>query len=187
MIIQIKKGHPQLGPSDGCAMMFNEEGKSYATGPAWKIKNGKWNSLAEIQSTEPIVETLKEDRTSLRFRIIYEFEDKEITVSETITLRPGYVEVKDEILGDIDSMMITWPVLVFDGKNDTKVNFSKNSVNLELNEKKMNFSIIKPANIKMLMSCNKINHRNGIVQIAYTKIEGNEVTYRINLPKNELE
>lgn len=181
--IQLKEGHPQLGPSDGCASLFSGKGKSIATGPAWLDKNGKWKSLAEMQPEKPIVEILQEDQTLIKFKVKYEL-DNGMELSETITVNQGEIQIEDEIVGAIAKMRITWPMLVSDGKDETKVDFSKRSVQLELDSKKMRFLVKSSELLKLYKSDKKLNHRNGIIQVAYAEFEGNKATYSLAVPKN---
>jgi len=181
--IQIKNAHPQLGPSDGCASLFSGKGNSVATGPVWLDENGKWTSLAELQPENPEVEIIQEDLYLVKFRLIYMLDDG-LKLEETIRVNQDEIQIEDEIIGSIERMRITWPVLVSDGKDKTRVEFSSNSVDLELNSKKMRFFVESPEKVKIYNSGKKLNHRNGVVEVACVEFKGNKAIYRLSIPKN---
>ena len=74
--IHLKNGHPQLGPSDGCAEKYSGKGNCFAVGPAWKDAAGNWTKLAELTGTSPVFEILETSTNQVRFKLTYVIEDK---------------------------------------------------------------------------------------------------------------
>lgn len=69
--IHLKGGHPQLGPTDGCAPKFSGPGVNWAVGPEWRDESG-WHRLAAMSPPRPSVETLEETPQRTRFRVTYD-------------------------------------------------------------------------------------------------------------------
>ncbi|MHC4799112.1 MAG: LamG domain-containing protein, partial [Planctomycetota bacterium] len=69
--VHVKGGHPQLGPSDGCAPKYSGNNVNLSIGPAWEDHNGEWHRLADISPTVQKVEILEESPQRAKFRIVY--------------------------------------------------------------------------------------------------------------------
>ena len=67
-------------------------------------------------------------------------------------------------------------MLVFDVKDHVEINMSDSSVFLELKGKGINFSLIKSGDLKLKGSGDQLNHRNGVVDVAFVEFAGNKIT-----------
>jgi len=179
--IHIKGSHPQLGPSDGCAELFSGKGNCFAVGPAWQDMQGAWKYLAKVKSDKPIIRILKESSEQVIFQVQFIAED-EVTVIETINISDGKIIVKDELHGKVNRMKVTYPMLISDGKNKTNVVLSGNKLELELQSKKLGFVVTSEKNGKIIRSNKLLNHRNGVVEMAFIESDTNSVTYAIEKP-----
>ena len=177
--IHLKHGHPQLGPSDGCAAKFSGKGVRLSVGPAWKNKNGKWVKLADISRVKPRVEILKEETEVVRFRVIYDLSTVRLT--ETVTINREGVTVEDVVDSDrVEAMRVYYPMLVFDGKDRTVVDMKGNTVRLTLKGKSVRFSILEPRDLTLKRSGTKLKHRNGLIEAAFVEFKGNRAVYRVS-------
>jgi hypothetical protein len=188
--IHIKGGHPQLGPSDGCAPLYSGAGVNIATGPAWQEPGGKWRALAELSPPTPTVEILEQEPARTRFRVSYARfsagkDPAPIRLSQTILVEPSGVTVTDEIAGDVERLRVTWPMLVSDGAAETRIDLSGNSVSLKLGDRGTRFSLLEPAGVTLSRAGNRIPHRNGHVEAATAEFAGKRAVYRITaLPQS---
>jgi len=185
--VHIKGGHPQLGPSDGCAAKFSGRGVNLCIGPAWQDTTGAWDRLAEISSSAPKVEILDETLAKTRFRVIYEIKPRKdratlaLRLTETITVEPNGVTVEDELSGgDIQAMRVYYPMLVFDGLEKTKVQMEGNTVALKLGSRGVRFTILEPRNAILQRTGKTLVHRNGLVEAAFAEFNGRRAVYRIS-------
>jgi len=179
--VHVKGTSPQLGPSDGIASMWNEEGTSIALGLKWQNKDGGWTSLAQ-QKTEPSkVEVLEESKDRVAFKVVYDLEEG-VSISETISIENNSVVVENKIEGADGKKRLTWPMIVFDGKDKTKVTNDEQSMKLELAGNAIAFKVDK--SIKPIISVpeTEYNHRNGIAKVAEVVFDGDEIKYTISLP-----
>jgi rhamnogalacturonyl hydrolase YesR len=182
--IHVKGGHPQLGPSDGCAPLYSGEGVNIATGPAWQEPGGQWQSLAELSPPTPTVEILEQDPARTRFRVSYALlsagtEPAPIRLTQTILVEPSGVTVTDELTGLGERMQVTWPMLVSDGKASTQVKMSGNSAFLKLDGRGNRFTLLEPAGVILSRSGKPVPHRNGLAEAATAEFAGKRAVYRI--------
>ena len=171
--IHLKDGHPQLGPSDGCAPYFSGKDAFLALGPAWRV-DGKWIRLAECKGHTKKVTVLEENRERVRFLVAYSGASQEITID-----KDGVTVVDEVSLGGVDAVRATYPMLVFDGKDETDVAMRDNGVKLTLAGKSAVFEILEPKGAMLQRSGKQLKHRNGMVEEAYVEISGRRIVYRI--------
>jgi hypothetical protein len=173
--IHLKDGHPQLGPSDGCGPKFSGEGVSLAVGPAWRT-DGEWKKLAESKEAPLDVTVLEETPQRVRFQISY------TNVSQTVTIDQAGVTVEDVITADgADAARVYFPMLVFDGKDETKVAMDGNTVTLELAGKSVKFTVLEPQGLMLQRSGEQLTHQNGMMEAAFAEAKGKRVVYRISV------
>ncbi len=210
--IHLKDGHAQLGPSDGCAARYSGKGNLLAVGPAWKDGDGHWTKLAELTGCKPTVEILGSTTAQVRVKVTYRIVDNQtgtrvdvtpdnvrsqreadasaentLQVSETFTVKPDAVLVENTVEGgDALQLRIYYPMLVFDGLNETDVQIDHNSVCLWLQDKGIRLEAVKPSGIGLVRSGQKLNHRNGIVEPVYWDVNGTTAHYRITAIKEGL-
>jgi rhamnogalacturonyl hydrolase YesR len=178
--VHIRGSHPQLGPSDGCASKFGGKDVSVAVGPSWQNADGSWSSLASWQQSDPTVEVIEESLKRSRFKISYSANN--VTVSETVTVEKGKITVEDELSGDVAKMRVTFPMLTFNGKEETAIQTAKNTATLSLEGKRIRFTALAPNSATLVRSGKKYGHRNGMVEPLYFEVQGNKAKYSINMP-----
>lgn len=178
--VHLLGGHPQLGPSDGCAPYHSGKGNFVATGPVYRGSDGEWHALAEHTSV-PSVDFLKQNADSVSFRVAYKTLDN-VSITQAITLDHEGVTVRDEISGDTEALRITWPMLVFDGQQEAQVNQNHDSIQLTLDGRSVKFSVLEPSRVKINRGGQRIKHRNGLIEVATVDMHGSKATYRISVP-----
>ncbi|MCX6375724.1 MAG: hypothetical protein NTU88_06785, partial [Armatimonadetes bacterium] len=184
----IKGTNPQLGPSDGVVHKFDQKtkedlgGENLSAGPAWEDASGKWHRLADYNTdSPPKVEVLDETPDRARFRVTYSGDfDGATRITETITVEPSGVTVEDSLEGkDVKRMRVYYPMLVFDGLEESKVEMSGSSVMLSLRDGAIRFAILDPSDAQLKRTGVRLSNRNGEVEAAYADIEGLHARYRI--------
>lgn len=172
--VHLQNGHPQLGPSDGCAPYFSGPGTFLAVGPAWRI-DGKWTKLAESRGNTHQVTVLEESPQRVRFRIDYS------GVSQQLTIDKGGVTIEDTLtLNDADAMRVYFPMLVFDGKNDTEVRIDNHELHLGCGGKGIAFTVMEPKGLTLTRSGMRLKHRNGMMEAVFAETTGKRMVYRIS-------
>jgi hypothetical protein len=182
--IHVKGGHPQLGPSDGCAPLYSGEGVNIATGPAWHEPGGQWQSLAELSPPKPTVEILEQNPARTRFRVSYaRLTDANnplpMRLTQTFLVEPSGVTVTDELTGSSERMRVTWPMLVSDGAESTQVELAENMATLRAAGRGTRFTLLEPDGVSLVRSGKQLGHRNGTVEIASAEFPGKRAVYRI--------
>ena len=88
--------------------------------------------------------------------------------------------IEDVVTADgVDAMRISFPMLVFDGKNETTVELKDNAVRLTLDEKSVHFAVTEPAELKLQRSGKRLPHRNGMVEATTAETTEKRMIYRI--------
>lgn len=186
--IHLAGGHPQLGPSDGCAEKYSGKGVQLAVGPGWRDGQGAWHSLAE-QSGEPAVEVLEQQPARAAFRVRYALAG-DMRVTETITCDATGVTVVDEVVGPAaKAMRVSFPMLVTDGLKETEVTVQGGEIRLRLEGKGERVVLLEPAQGTWQRSGQKVGHRNGMAEAVFSTMEfaggenGGKMVYRIEAAK----
>lgn len=187
--VHVKGGHPQLGPSDGCASKFSGTDVNIAVGPLWQDASGAWRSLAETSPPAPRVDIVEEKPDQVVFRVTFsELRVKGragpgITVMEAITVEPAGVTVRDEITSSsVKSLRISYPMLVFDGLQKTQIRMNGNTLEMSMDGKGVQFEFLQPAGATLQRSGKELNHRNGTVEPVYGDVPGRTAVYEIRAP-----
>ncbi|WP_158655196.1 hypothetical protein [Flavivirga eckloniae] len=186
--VHLKGGHPQLGPSDGIASYINKDKKSVALGPLWQNEEGTWVSLSEQKNKSSKVEILESNTKEAKFRITHDItnpgkKSSQVTIIETISITDGKVVVKNEFKGVVGNKRLTWPMLVYDGKDRVNVQLTESMASLELKGKGVQFNVETPKNVSLKRKQVELKHRNGICDVAYAEFSENTVIYSLT-PKN---
>ncbi|QBG47594.1 hypothetical protein EGM51_09370 [Verrucomicrobia bacterium S94] len=171
--IHLKNGHPQLGPSDGAASFFSGEGVNLAVGPSWKKADGTWEKLADYNGRNPWVQTLEEEPGKVCFKVNYP------ELSQTITIDKDGVTVED-VIKSSEGIRVSFPALVYDGKEHSVVEMVENQLSLMLEGKGVTFTVLEPQGLELKRSGVELNHRNGVVEEVYAETSGNRISYRIS-------
>ena len=171
--VHLRDGHPQLGPSDGCAPGLSGNNTFLAVGPTWSHKDGSPRRLAR-SGNKPKVEVFDQSPERASFRVTYP------QVVQTLTVDRDGVTVEDTITdADASAVRVTFPMLVFDGENKTDIVMKENSVRLKLAGKGVQFSVLEPQGVTLKRVGEQLKHRNGIVEAAVGEIPGKRVVYRL--------
>ncbi len=177
--VHLKDGHPQLGPSDGCASKYSGRGVNLAIGPEWldpaSSDKGTWHRLAALSPSEPTIEILEQSPARVRFRVIYE----EPQLTETFTLDEKGVTVEDRCDAAVRRMRITYPMLTFDGRTKTNIEIDGSRISLKRDGRGVSFRLLEPEGAVLRRSGETLNHRNGLIEPATAEIAGHRVVYRI--------
>jgi hypothetical protein len=197
--IHLKDGHPQLGPSDGVVgksffspflvsllawietsrmvgdavvewwrmrwpyrLIHHWLGQELAVGPVWKTAARK-------------VEVLDETTRQVRFRVTF---DK---ATETLMLNADGVRVEDETANP--AFRVYYPILVFDGREETKVKMDGARATLELDGRGVQFTVQEPADAKLVRLGKRLTHRNGLVEPVFVDIQGAKAVYSVTPTK----
>ena len=72
-----------------------------------------------------------------------------------------------------------YPMLVFDGLEETKVQLAGNAVTLTLWDGSIRYEVLEPAGVELKRAGTRLDHRNGQVEAAYADIKGLRAVYRI--------
>jgi rhamnogalacturonyl hydrolase YesR len=179
--VHLKGGHPQLGPSDGCAPYYSGKGVNVATGPAWQEAAGTWRTLAEATPSAPQFEILSETPRKASFRVTYsKVGPSSATVIETVTVEPDGVTLEDEVRGDgICAMRVTWPMLVFDGLEKTQVEMQGHTAAVSLDGRGVRLTVLEPATAVLRRTGRVLNHRNGQVEEVVAEFQGTRAVIRL--------
>lgn len=177
--IHLKGGHPQLGPSDGCAPLYSGKGINYAVGPAWKDAKGNWTKLADLTAI-PEIKVLEESLTQTMLKITYKIKESEVTLTERITVKPHEVLVADQLSGkNINQLRIYYPMLVFNGKDKTKTQMDQKTLRMQLEQKNVSFEILNSPESTLTRTGQILKHRNGLVEMVYFDTNEKIAQYRI--------
>ncbi len=182
--IHVRGGHPQLGPSDGCAPYLPGHGVNRAAGPAWRTPDGAWVRLADLRpGRAPAVEVLRETPHEVVVRVTH----AELPagtgcvarVRSTYAVRREGVTVEESIEGDVDAMRIEWPMLVFDGRARTDVRMNGNVVEARLDGRGVRFAVLEPAGAVLRREGREIPHRNGIVDTVLAETPARRIVWSL--------
>ncbi|MDH7601341.1 MAG: hypothetical protein QHI38_04255 [Armatimonadota bacterium] len=184
----IRGSNPQLGPSDGIVHKFEPKtkkdlgGENMCVGPAWLDSAGVWHRLADYSpDTPPDVQVLHASPDRVSFRITYTGKfDGAHTIRETITLEPGMITVEDVVSGTTtEKMRIYYPMLVFDGLEESRITVGGSSAMLELRDGSCLFEILEPQEVRLQRTWKRLDFRNGQAEGVYAEIDGLRAVYRI--------
>jgi hypothetical protein len=148
------------------------------------MPGGHWQSLAELSPPAPNVEILEQEPARTRFRVSYvRFSDGKgpgpIRLTQTILIEPSGVTVTDEVTGGGGRMRVTWPMLISDGADQTRIEMAGNTATLRAGGRGTRFKLLEPAGIALTRSGKPLGHRNGTVEIATAEFSGKRAVYRI--------
>jgi hypothetical protein len=174
--IHLKEGHPQLGPSDGCAKK-KRGGKNISVGPEWQDAAGTWHSLAD-QDTPPMITVLKESPEESSFELLFKLEG--VDVRQTIVVNMDGVTITDQVEGtDVKAMRVVYPMLAFDGLDKTDIQLGEKSAQLKLHGKGVEFTMLSPDQVTLKRSEKQYMHANGMIEPLTVEFSGNKAVYNI--------
>jgi len=155
-------------------------------GPAWKDAQGNWTKLADL-SIIPEVEVLQATLNQTKLKITYKIKGSDVILTELITVKPNEVIVADKISGkDIDQLRIYYPMLTFNGKDETKIQIDRKTLRMQLEQKNVSFEILNSSESKLTRTGQTLKHRNGLVEPVYFDADGLTAQYRIYTNKEDM-
>ncbi|MBM4156191.1 MAG: hypothetical protein FJ221_14370 [Lentisphaerae bacterium] len=166
--VHVQGGHPQLGPSDGCAPYISGAGVNRSVAPAWRRPDGAWVRLADLRpGRAPEVEVLREAPHEVAVRVSHgdlpAGTGGVVRLISTYTVRRDGVTVEESIAGDVDAMRVEWPMLVFDGRTRTGVRLEGSAVEARLDGRGVRFAVLEPAGVVLRREGREVPHRNGTI------------------------
>ncbi len=186
----IKGSNPQLGPSDGVVHKWEGRpkvdmgGENMAVGPAWTDAAGKEHRLADYcHEPEVAVHILDHTPEKTAFRVTHSGDlDGVSEVTETITVGPSGVTVDTAITekGAEPIFRVYYPMLVFDGLEETKVTIQDRAAHLHLRDGEIKFELLSPAGARLQRAGKRLEARNGLTEGLYADVKGSEARYRIS-------
>ncbi len=184
--VHLRGSNPQLGPSDGVVHEFDVRtkadlgGENLAVGPSWRDASGSWHRLADYAPTNaPTVEVLREGRDEVSFRVTYAGDfDGVKRLREIVTVTPAGVKVRDELTGP-EHFRICYPMLVFDGLEETRVKVAGGEALLSLRDGSVRFAVAQPDGAVLQRSSKRLDFRSGQAELLYSDIPGSSATYLI--------
>ena len=183
--VHLRGSLPQLGPSDGCAPKFSGKGMEFAVGPAWKPPGEvPWHSLASATPNGSSVNLLPRSGSKGGFRVHFTLTSESdaigpTVIDETVALDSRGVTITDTLTGPADAMSVYYPMLVFDGEEESQVTLDRRELTLRLRSKGVRVTILEPAQSTWQRTGLSLGHRSGLVEPAYFEIRGNTAKYRI--------
>ncbi len=182
--IHVRGGHPQLGPSDGCAPYISGPGVNRSVAPAWRGPGGAWVRVADLRpGRAPVVEVLREAPHEVIVRVSHAElpagTGGVVRLSSTYTVRGEGVTVEELIAGDVDAMRIEWPMLVFDGRTRTDVRMEGNAVEARLDGRGMRFAVLDPPGAILRREGREIPHRNGMVDTILAETRSRRIVWSL--------
>ena len=182
--IHVRGGHPQLGPSDGCAPHLSGQGVNRAVGAAWRTPDGAWVRLADLRpGRAPAVEVLREAPHEVVVRVSHgdlpAGTGGVVRLNSTYTVRRDGVTVEESVAGDVDAMRIEWPMLVSDGRDRTDVRMKDHAVEARLGGRGVRFTVLNPYGMTLRREGREIPHRNGIVDTVFAETPTRRIVWSL--------
>jgi len=184
----IRGANPQLGPSDGLVHRFDRRrkldlgGQNVAVGPAWQDAEGTWHRLADYaRADRPRVEVLHEARDCVRFRVTYDRPGPGADrVIQTLSLDRDGLTVEDRIdTSGTGAVRVYFPMLIFDGLEETDVELAGAAVRLRLRGGAIRFRVLEPEGIELHRTGEVCEHRNGLAEPVWGQSARPRIVYRI--------
>ena len=175
--VHLKGGHPQLGPSNGCATKFSGKDTLLAVGPTWENAQGRRVSLAQFKPKAEF-QVLEESMDKVAFEIIRAVEGGR--VCETYLVTPRGVEVVASIEGGLKNIGVQFPLLVTDGKHYTKVKLVRNRLEMQLQGLKNVITVVSPE-VELRRENKEYVHVSGLVDRVFGISGAKEMRYRLSV------
>jgi hypothetical protein len=104
-------------------------------------------------------------------------------IAETVTVTGDGVKVEDVVTGPKE-FRVCYPMLVFDGLEQTRINVTGNTATLSLRDGAIRFELAQPSGIEINRSGRKLDFRNGEAELLYADVSGTSATYFIRPAKS---
>lgn len=169
---------PLVGPTDGAAI----KDEPLAVGIAWR-EGDRWQPLAGLgQGQIASVALAVHEQTPQRvaFTIRYEVNRPVVqAVIETYELTPERVRVTAEVKGEVNSLLVRFPALAFDGQRASRITVSESTVTLRLDNSQQNFRVESPKGVVLRRTGKWVRSRNGYLEPIEGEVKGNRVVYTL--------
>lgn len=169
---------PLIGPSDSAAI----RDEPLAVGIAWR-EGESYQPLAGVgrkQISRVSVNIYKETPHQVAFAIRYEVNRPQVkAVLETYELTPKQVRVTAEIEGEVDSLLVRFPALAFEGQRASRIAVSGNEVTVRLDNSQQTFRVEAPSDVVLKRTGRWVRSRNGYLEPIEAEIKGKKVIYTL--------
>lgn len=93
--------------------------------------------------------------------------------------------MEDQVSGaEIRKMRVYYPMLVFDGAEESNVTLDGSSVTLKRSGGGARFEVLEPTGLKLQRTGKRLDFRNGQAEGVYAELEGVRAVYRISSVRN---
>lgn len=167
-----------VGPSDSAPA----EIAPLAVGIAWQ-QDGKWIPLAGLTDGQikKATVTVQEERPSrVRFAVNFEVDrDAVHAVRMEYELTPDYVRVIAEVEGETPQVRVTFPALLFDGKDSGQVAINGSEATIKIRASQQRFTVETPLLDGLKLVGDPVKSRNGFLGEISGECAGRRVIYTL--------
>lgn len=174
-----KKGiNPLVGPSDGAAI----KDEPLAIGIAWR-EDDRWQALAGLGREQIVrVSVTVQEATPKRvaFTVRYEVNRPQVhAVVEVYELTSEQVRVTAEVDGGVDSLLVRFPALAFDGQQASRISVIGNTATVQLDGSQQTFQVNEPSSVTLKRAGRWVYCRNGYLEPIEGEVKDKRVTYTL--------
>ena len=169
---------PLVGPTDGAAI----KDEPLAVGIAWR-EDDRWQPLAGLGQKQVVrasVTVREENPKRVSFTVRYELNRPQVqAVLETYELTPEQVRVTAEVEGNVESLLVRFPAIAFDGQRASKITVSGNTAIVQLGDSQQTFRVEAPNGVTLMRTGRWVRSRNGYLEPIEGEVKGNRVVYTL--------
>jgi len=169
---------PLVGPTDGAAI----KDEPLAVGIAWR-EDDRWQPLAGLGQKQVVrasVTVREENPKRVSFTVRYELNRPQVqAVLETYELTPEQVRVTAEVEGNVESLLVRFPAIAFDGQRASKITVNGNAAIVQLGDSQQTFRVEAPNGVTLMRTGRWVRSRNGYLEPIEGEVKGNRVVYTL--------
>jgi hypothetical protein len=169
---------PLVGPTDGAAI----KDEPLAVGIAWR-EDDRWQPLAGLGQKQVVcasVTVREENPKRVSFTVRYELNRPQVqAVLETYELTPEQVRVTAEVEGNVESLLVRFPAIAFDGQRASKITVSGSAAIMQLGDSQQTFRVEAPNGVILTRTGRWVRSRNGYLEPIEGEVKGNRVAYTL--------
>lgn len=178
-LIRVHKSgvEPLIGPSDSAPIV----GEPLALGIAWKRGND-WKSLAQFGRDKVHGATLAVSLATpeeVKFSVTYKIAQSNLSeIVESYDVTRNEIKVGTEAKGNVTSVSVRFPALVFDGERATDIAIDGATGSVTLDQSRQTFTV-KNDCAQWQRSGRLISFRNGFVEAIEAEVPGRQIEYSL--------